>query len=70
MAGSISVRGLTDEQIEALKRLVKLFREQKKQKSDGPMRLTPEKTGEAFTLGSRRSDVIGKLTREEIYEER
>ena len=69
MAGLIDVRDLTDEQVEAVERLVKLFR----QKAG---RARKEKTGpdvtaeEEFTLSSYSSDVIGgKLTRKEIYED-
>lgn len=70
MADSISVRGLTDEQVEALKKLVKLFREQRKT----PISVEGGKNAGAddaqFVLGSRRSNVKGRLTREEIYEDR
>lgn len=72
MADSINVRGLTDEQVEALKKLIKLFREQKKPEAlkRSEKEVVPEDAEGKLTLSSRRSKVIGKLTREEIYEER
>ena len=69
MAGVIDVRDLTDEQVEALERLVKLFR----QKTRQTRKKKKESSGveeEEFTLSSHPSDVIGgRLTRKEIYED-
>jgi hypothetical protein len=65
MADTIDVHDLTGEQVEALERLVKLFREQAKL-----VKLTKEMQEDEFTLGSKDSNVIGRLTREEIYEDR
>jgi hypothetical protein len=63
MPDAINVQDLTEEQVEALKKLVELFRKQKKK---GKPRQTEE---EEYIFAARPSDVIGKLTREEIYED-
>lgn len=53
---SISVRGLTDEQVEALKKLVDLFREQKKRQ---------DRESEKIAFASWPLGAKGKLAREE-----
>lgn len=63
VAKKIDVKDLTEEQIEALKRLIRLFRKQ-------PRSEKPARKEEEFTLAAWDSDVIGKLTREELYKDR
>jgi hypothetical protein len=71
MADTIDVRNLTDEQVEALEKLVKLFREQGKQTRENEAVQKEElKEKEKCTLAVWDSNVIGKLTREELYEDR
>jgi|GEM_PF-4030508 len=65
MPDSIDVRNLTDEQVEALKRLVRLFRKQRKKTKRGvPIQ------EEEFSLAAWDSNVTGRLTRKELYEDR
>jgi hypothetical protein len=71
MADTIDVRNLTDEQVEALEKLVKLFREQGKQiRENEAVQKEEVKAKEKCTLAVWDSNVIGKLTREELYEDR
>lgn len=65
MANTIDVRNLTDEQVQTLEKLVKLFREQLKETDE---KMVGQK--EKCTLAVWDSNVIGSLTREEIYEDR
>jgi len=64
MPDVINVQDLTEEQVEALQKIIELFRKQGRKSKPG------EKTEEEeYLFAERSSDVIGKLTREEIYEE-
>jgi len=64
MADTIDVRDLSDRDVEMLEKLVEFLREQAGKRSEEPALKEEE-----FILGSRASDVKGKLTRKEIYED-
>ena len=71
MAGTIDVHDLTDEQVEALETLAEFYRrrsgkEKRKRSTTGK---GAKRAGEC-PLAIWDSDVIGTLTREEIYDDR
>ena len=71
MADMIEVHDLTDEQVEALEALAEFYRHRRRKQK--PNRIKGGKGvthKEECTLASWDSDVIGALTREELYEDR
>jgi len=62
MQDSIDVRGLDKQDVSLIEALVKRLRERGRKRKD-------EEVEKELVFGTRRSSVIGKLTRKEIYED-
>jgi len=70
MADTIDVHDLDDDDLEIVKAIVEKMRERVKRKRATQKGRKQGQGDEEFVFGSRRSRVIGNLTREEIYEDR
>jgi hypothetical protein len=71
MSGTIDVHDLTEEQVEALEALADFYRRRRENKKPKRNKAKKgEKSAEGCPLAIWDSDVIGRPTREELYEDR